>query len=462
MKLIDRILGRLASPADRALLEPPTFRARLSVTARIVLRYFWLYLILLVVASAWVSAAGMEVYHKTESPEMCKGCHEMGVNFKSWANSRHHAIKCVDCHANPGLAGWVAAKTGGLVQLYTHLTVEKVIHDDIELKPKHEDIVSRNCARCHTGSARVSELNGRRLAHARHTEVGVACIECHSGRVAHPSPKDSVNTYVGLADTDACFSCHDGKHKINGPKGVLTAFGLTDEGSCTKCHPDSKHAVDHFGKDPRGATLKPCLECHEHKEGSRHYLLDHNNLKPMCAKCHQRVNEPFVSKHKPFADGNCSSCHQVMAPAYLFKNGPEPTKEFCLSCHSKVAGALALPKATTVTNFSDDGSDLHASHAKDIENPGQRMCLSCHDGHGSAAAKAMIFLRPKEKGGEAGKFEATPDGGKCSGSCHGDDEMSYSRGGGGDEDEEKEEPKDAKAAPAAPAPAKGSDEDEEE
>ena len=121
MNRIDRIIGYLASPADRALLEQPNIARRLRVVARTALRYFWVYAILLVVSVAWVSAAGNVVYHKTESPEMCRGCHEMGVNFKTWANSRHHAIKCVDCHANPGLAGWVAAKTGGMVQLYTFL-----------------------------------------------------------------------------------------------------------------------------------------------------------------------------------------------------------------------------------------------------------------------------------------------------------------------------------------------------
>lgn len=444
MKRIDRIIGYLASPEDKALLEQPTMTRRLRVIARTGLRYLWLYAILLVVSIAWVGAAGNVVYHKTESPEMCKGCHEMGVNFKTWANSRHHAIKCVDCHANPGIAGWVAAKTGGLVQLYTHITVAKVEHDDIELKPVHEDIVSRNCARCHTGSARVSERAGRRLAHARHTEVGVACIDCHSGRVAHPSPQDSTNTYVGLADTDTCFKCHDGKHKIDGPKGVVTAFGLNDEGSCTKCHPDAQHAVDHFGNDPRSKARKPCLECHEHKEGGRHYLLDHNNLTPLCSKCHEKLKESasFVSKHKPFADGKCNTCHQVMAPAYLFKDGPKPTKAFCLSCHENIAGALALPKATTVTSFNNDGADLHASHASDASDQGEGLCLACHDGHGSGASRAMIFLRPAEKGGQPGKYIGTPSGGTCQGSCHDEVGNTYNRAGS--------KPAEPAAAPAAP------------
>lgn len=462
---LDRLLGRLASEQDRALLEQPSWRVRLQVLARTTARYFWLYLILLVVSLAWVSASGMDVYHKTEAPEFCSGCHEMGVNFDTWANSRHHSIRCIDCHAKPGLTGWVAAKAGGVAQLYTHLTAKSIDVEEIELKQKHMDIVSDNCGRCHAGATRLTERDGRRIAHDKHAEAGVACIQCHTGRVAHPDAKDAKITFVGLADTDTCFKCHDGKTNFAATKGTIKVFGTGDEQACKNCHPDSTHAAAHFGD--KAATKKPCLDCHEHKDGDqRHYLMDHVNQGKLCAKCHE-PNKQTASVHKPFAQGKCDTCHQVMAPGFLFRGQPKANQAFCLSCHDNVAKAIGLSQPATLTNFRDGDSDLHASHAKDASDQGDRLCLSCHDGHASGAAKALIFLRGKD-GGEPGKFEAKASGGSCSGSCH-DDGMSYDRSGAGEKDEDAEEGE-AKKPDAAPAgadkakdseKAKDSDEDEE-
>ena len=453
---LDRLLGRLASSEDRALLQQPTMRVRLRVMARTTARYFWLYLILLVVSLAWVSASGMDVYHKTEAPEFCSGCHEMGINFDTWANSRHHSIRCIDCHAKPGLTGWVAAKAGGVAQLYTHLTAKSINVEEIELKQKHMDIVSANCGRCHTGATRLIERDGRRIAHDKHADAGVACIQCHTGRVAHPDAKDAKITFVGLADTDTCFKCHDGKTSFASPKGAVQVFGTGDEQACKNCHPDSTHAVAHFGD--KAATKKACLDCHEHKPDQRHYLMDPVNQGKLCSKCHDPVKDT-ASVHKPYQEGNCSTCHQVMAPGFLFRGQPKPNQAFCLSCHNNVAGALALPSAATVTSFRDGDSDLHRSHASDAKDAGDQLCLSCHDGHASGAARAMVRLRAKEAGGEPGKFEAKPTGGSCSGSCHDDDTMSYDRNGSADKDDEEEEEGDkpASAPGAAPAAGKGQD-----
>lgn len=454
---LDRLLGRLASAEDRALLEKPTLRVRMRVLARTTARYFWLYLVLLVASLAWVSASGMDVYHKTESPEFCSGCHEMGINFDTWANSRHHSIRCIDCHAKPGLTGWVAAKAGGVAQLYTHLTAKSINVDEIELKQKHMDIVSDNCGRCHTGATRLTERDGRRIAHDKHAEAGVACIQCHTGRVAHPDAKDAKITFVGLADTDTCFKCHDGKTTFAGTKGPIKVFGTGDETACKNCHPDSIHAQAHFGD--KAAGKKPCLDCHEHKDGAqRHYLMDHVNQGKLCGKCHE-PNKQTASIHKPYAEGKCDTCHQVMAPGFLFRGQPKANQAFCLSCHGDVAKAIGLAQPATLTNFRDGDSDLHASHAKDASDRGDRLCLSCHDGHASGAAKAMIFLRGVD-GGEPGKFEAKPTGGSCTGSCH-DDGMSYDRSGGDDEDKDEDEAAKPAAAPAGGDKAKDSDEDEE-
>lgn len=94
-------------------------------------------------ALLWTGAAGMDVYHRTEMPEFCGTCHEMGSNFKTWSSSRHESIRCVDCHARTGVGGWLAAKMAGVSQLVTHVTADSI--EDIRLGRKHEKIVSDNC-----------------------------------------------------------------------------------------------------------------------------------------------------------------------------------------------------------------------------------------------------------------------------------------------------------------------------
>lgn len=419
MKWIDSFLLRLAHPRDHALLQAGGLTARLRLVARISLRFFWIYLLLMGSATLWVAASGMDVYHRTEMPEFCVSCHEMGHNFESWEGSRHGTIRCIDCHARPGLVGYAQAKLSGMAQLYTHITATKI--EGIHLEQHHKDIVSDNCIRCHTETARAADRHNRIMAHKRHGELGLQCVTCHTGAVAHPTPKEAKDPLAGLVETKTCFECHDGKTK-QGPTPELekVAFAATSQESCQKCHPDSK-----WGNEHGGGT--ECLECHEVAKGNLHFQMNKQDQSQICAKCHDPP-EDLKSTHKPFAQNKCGDCHRVMAPAYLFRFGPKPDQAFCFRCHEDVAGALALPTATTLTQFADGKVDFHRQHADDIgSTPG--LCLKCHGGHGSTADHALLLLKPEDKDGEPGVFTRTPTGGTCTGACHDEDTVAYDRGG---------------------------------
>lgn len=426
MKRFDRLLYRLARPSDRtALRKRPSRIVRLRAIAGIALRFFWVYAALFVAGAVLTVSAGADIYHRTEVPKFCNACHEMGINFDTWRKSQHGGIKCIDCHARPGLSGWMAAKMAGTSQLIQHFTAKSI--EDIHLMEKHQVIVSENCQRCHPGAERLNERRGLVISHKRHMEMKLLCVACHAGSIAHPEEEALAKGKAGLVDIDQCFACHNGTSKV----GETVAFNADSETSCANCHPDSKLAVEHGAGHPSTKTRKPCLSCHEKGDKQPHYTMDRSKQAQLCAKCHEPERE-LVSTHKPFAEGRCDECHRVMSPAHLFRAGPRPTEAFCLGCHEGMGSLLGAKEPATPSGFADGSSDLHRAHADQIRADDDKWCLKCHAAHGSKATRAMVRLAPAEKGEEPGTFTATKTGGSCAGSCHGDDSMEYARSGEGE------------------------------
>lgn len=430
MARLDKLLLRLARPEDRAALRRrPGWLVRFRAMAGIALRYIWVYLLLFVGAAVLTVGAGTDIFHRTEMPRFCGACHEMDANFDTWERSQHGSIKCVDCHARPGLSGWIAAKTAGTNQLLHHFTAESI--DDIGLKEKHKQIVSENCQRCHPGARRLNERRGLRIEHERHDKLGLQCVDCHAGNIAHPAEEPAPGEKVaGLVDIALCFKCHDGAQKV----GEDVAFDARDEQSCGSCHPDARFALAHGEGHPSTKTRKPCLSCHDLPEGQPHFTWDRARQADLCRKCHEATTG-FVSTHKPYAEGKCDDCHRVMAPSHLFRVGPKPSAAFCLGCHEDLGKILVAEETDRLSAFAnaEDQTDLHKYHAGELDDDPQ-WCATCHAPHGSAAKRSLVKLVEKKGDDEedeeavAAAYEATATGGTCSGSCHGEDTMEYDRG----------------------------------
>ena len=58
----------------------------------------------------------------TETTDFCGRCHAMGPELKAYETSVHREVPCVECHTEPGIAGWVKAKVNGTRQLVEVLT----------------------------------------------------------------------------------------------------------------------------------------------------------------------------------------------------------------------------------------------------------------------------------------------------------------------------------------------------
>lgn len=423
MKRLDRLLHRFASNDDRALLEGrPGFRTRLLVSVHLARRYIWAFGIVVAIALIATVASGMDIYHRTEMPRFCRACHEMSPNFASWERSVHQKTKCVDCHARPGLSGWAAAKASGLRQLFSHFRAKSTADIKAHMGDHHKALVEENCKRCHRRAARIKEKKTVAVAHKRHLDVGLNCIECHSRAIAHPAPRKEgkqgkkENPLFAAAD---CHACHDGKHR----RGKAVAFSATEEARCTKCHLDAKAANSHGGDDHK------CTDCHEAQKG-RHYAYADKPVREICAKCHDTAETTYASAHKAVGEGRCGDCHQVMSPTHLYKTASAPSANGCLSCHRKLAALLKGRPEKLVSSFSDGDDDLHVSHAGELGKEAY-WCKRCHEAHGSDATVGLVsFRRAKdEKEGAASKqaFTASKDGGQCKTACHEDDTMEYTR-----------------------------------
>ena len=56
------------------------------------------------------------------APVFCNSCHIMEPYYKSWQQSSHKDVTCIECHFPPGIGGKVRGKMLGLVQLIKYVT----------------------------------------------------------------------------------------------------------------------------------------------------------------------------------------------------------------------------------------------------------------------------------------------------------------------------------------------------
>ena len=84
----------------------------------------------------------------TETTDFCGRCHTMGPELKAYEMSPHREVACVECHTEPGIAGWVKAKVNGtrqLVEVLTGTFPRPIPAPDHSLLPP----TSVTCLKCH-------------------------------------------------------------------------------------------------------------------------------------------------------------------------------------------------------------------------------------------------------------------------------------------------------------------------
>lgn len=256
----------------------------------------------------------------------CNSCHVMNPYYDSWQKSSHASAKCLSCHLQPGLAGYVKGKINGLAQAVDCMVGR------IGTKPNAK-VEDASClrAKCHSKKELVSttiDYGSIPFTHNKHIdkEVGgieISCSTCHSH--FEGNEHFSVNS-------NACFTCHFTENPEDGHRPVETG--------CRDCHEVPTKVIkrglveiDHtefvsynvncedscHKKDIRIVSNVPdnvCLNCHSFSKANSTELdkeeLHHvhsTGEKVECFACHGKINHKPGKSSSVSSMINCVNCH---------------------------------------------------------------------------------------------------------------------------------------------------------
>ncbi len=320
--------------------------------------------------------AGPAKLMRQPAPALCEGCHP-GVKDQVARKVPHPpaaAGECLTCHDPHGSANKGILKEPAATLC---LTCHEGMKGELEARVGHPPAKTGDCVSCHEphGSdaphLTVADLSKACLAchkdeasafpeDQRHAPFAAgACLSCHR---PHASPRESLLTMEPLllcrschedvgADTTAasrhmpvlrgqCLSCH-GPHGGAPPALIRTADAKT---LCLTCHVEEGKLMVRMDYDVHPPFRKDsCLNCHTAHVSQQESLLVrapaalcgacHDPTKPAMRTAHHGLitaatdctgcHEPHASEkkklmlsgqHAPFADGDCSTCHQGSAP----------------------------------------------------------------------------------------------------------------------------------------------------
>ena len=153
-----------------------------------------------------------------------------------------------------------------------------------------------------------------RFNHAKHAEMGVQCLTCHTGVATSDSAKDSL-----LPSPRTCDGCHGSDH--TDPSAVLP--GSLARGACSFCH------LGYNAGDGNHVAPLDVPRPNLHFTHRKH--LAHNID---CAACHGTVARlELASRDQLPRMAGCLGCHQMPDSA-----GAHAAKSSCTTCHLRELG----------------------------------------------------------------------------------------------------------------------------
>jgi hypothetical protein len=281
----------------------------------------WAKLLLMMVFVVFFAAGAIIV---TSQPGFCNSCHIMNTHYDSWQESEHSEVSCLDCHLQPGFAGYARGKVNGLAQ-----AVDCIV-GRIGTKP-NATVMDTSCLRseCHNTEELVSkDIDYKTITfnHKNHIAkvvdgIQISCGMCHSH--FEGDEHFNVNTHVcftchflkapesdtRLVQTN-CHSCHEVPERVI-KRGLVTinhAEFVLYEASCDEsCH---KKQIEKQSKVAGGI----CLNCHsfrnEQQMDSEELHATHStNEKVECFACHDEVSHERTQTLSVSAMMDCKSCH---------------------------------------------------------------------------------------------------------------------------------------------------------
>ncbi|MHC4083654.1 MAG: NapC/NirT family cytochrome c [Planctomycetota bacterium] len=264
----------------------------------------------------------------TGQPGFCNSCHIMNPYYGSWEKSSHSEVNCLDCHLQPGFAGYVKGKINGLAQAVDCMVGR------VGTKP-NATVQDNSCLRseCHSTEELVSkdiDYHGIKFTHKNHVAkevdgITISCGTCHS----HFAGDEHFTV-----NNDVCFTCHFLKSDESSSRLVQT--------SCRDCHEVPSEVIE------RGLVT-----------------IDHAEYITYSASCEDSCHKKEIKKISEVADSVCLNCHsfgkeQDTNSVQLHETHTNHEKVECFACHGKVShGQTKVASVSAMMECRNCHSDTH-------------------------------------------------------------------------------------------------------
>jgi predicted CXXCH cytochrome family protein len=189
---------------------------------------------------------------------------------------------------------------------------------------------------------------------------------------------------------------------------------IPKEADCSSCH-----GLKTTGKSVHSAIELGCGACHDVATDGKNTTVDLKMPKTqLCFACHQKSGEEYL--HSPYAQGNCTSCHDAHSSDYPVHLRAE-SNSVCLRCHapqrfrnSTAATSEAQPGGPAAKDVPAGGAPFETVSAATFESALRAihgsaesfsrmmsaiqsahqpvLCATCHDPHSSPRSKLISNL----------------------------------------------------------------------
>lgn len=213
------------------------------------------------------------------------------------------------------------------------------------------------------------------------------CKECHETQ--YGSYAESIHfkkSVKGPESQDACESCHgSGARHVEkgGGRGVdIFAFGKdvdpdAKSAKCLACH-DRTPGMDLWAMGVHRRNDVSCDSCHTLHAAGRQKPREPD----VCFGCHKDIKiETNKRSHHPIREGKikCSSCHSPHGSLSRYMVNADDSRELCFRCHADKRG----PAVWEHPPVEEDCQSCHAvhgsSHMKLLNERIPQLCQNCHD-----------------------------------------------------------------------------------
>ncbi len=400
--------------------------------------------------------------HSSEFPSLlvaseeavCASCHENSLEKHKFAGVSD--FECRDCH-DPHLVS-KKSKTAA----YSHDPFASGDCEDCHSVEDGEIALEDDfppadlCETCHDDiTDLVSGTTSHFGADALTAGGTSTCMQCHEYHTSRIAP------LLVETEMDLCSNCHEGLKKpgmhqglfhepyaigqcsaCHEPHGGGTGASLNEEIStlCISCHQTVATRMKEGPVSHEALESVECTECHAPHVAPNMALLK-TRFEETCYSCHDQ--QPFATKHEPYANANCGACHRNHAntPALLAAE----INVLCHQCHGPQIKLLRAPIQHPPAQ--DESCDFcHQPHGSDFDGLLTQnqtdLCFECHDMDeltlASAGSDEAIQLHKPVADGDCGSCH-NPHGSELEGllnregqalcyGCHTAEKVSFAEG----------------------------------